>query len=212
MKGQETKRESFIFYKSLFDPIKDFSMEQLGELFKGICVYQFEEKEPELSPAVGIAFNFIREAMIRDNKKFQEKCAKNRENVKKRWNRKDTTVFDPIRPDTKNTENENENENENDIKRKIYKKKFQKPSVEEIREYCQERGNFIDPEQFFDFYEAKGWKIGKESMKDWKAAVRTWEKNRGSSPPPEPRDDSGLDEIAARKAASDKAYEEACAR
>jgi hypothetical protein len=54
--------------------------------------------------------------------------------------------------------------------------KFQKPSVEEIRQYCQERGNSVDPEQFYDFYEAKGWMVGKSHMKDWKASVRTWEK------------------------------------
>lgn len=89
--------------------------------------------------------------------------------------------------------------------------KFQKPSIEEIEAYCTERRNGIDAEQFFDFYEAKGWKIGKEPMRDWKAAVRTWEKNR-EPVPPETRNDSGFDEIAARKAASDKAYAEACAR
>ena len=56
-------------------------------------------------------------------------------------------------------------------------KSFQKPSVEEIESYCIERGNNINAEQFFDFYESKGWMIGKTHMKDWKAAVRTWENN-----------------------------------
>ena len=54
--------------------------------------------------------------------------------------------------------------------------KFVKPSVEEIAAYCSERDNGIDPQQFFDFYESKGWKVGNQSMKDWKAAVRTWER------------------------------------
>lgn len=52
--------------------------------------------------------------------------------------------------------------------------KFQKPSLDEIRVYCQERGNQVDPEKFFNFYESKGWVVGKSPMKDWKAAVRTW--------------------------------------
>ena len=56
------------------------------------------------------------------------------------------------------------------------RERFSKPTVEEVRAYCQERNNKVDPETFIDFYESKGWKIGKESMKDWKAAVRTWEK------------------------------------
>lgn len=54
-------------------------------------------------------------------------------------------------------------------------KNFQKPTLEEIRSYCLERHNDVDPNQFFNFYESKGWKIGKDPMKDWKASVRTWE-------------------------------------
>ena len=55
-------------------------------------------------------------------------------------------------------------------------KRFTKPTVEEIKQYCLERKNKIDAEHFFDYYESKGWKIGKNSMKNWKAAVRTWER------------------------------------
>lgn len=54
-------------------------------------------------------------------------------------------------------------------------KKFIKQSVEEINTYCQERQNTISAEQFFNFYESKGWRVGNQPMKDWKAAVRTWE-------------------------------------
>ena len=53
--------------------------------------------------------------------------------------------------------------------------KFEKPTLEEVQEYCKERNNNIDAQTFIDFYESKGWKIGKSSMKDWKASVRTWE-------------------------------------
>ena len=64
--------------------------------------------------------------------------------------------------------------------------RFTPPTVEEVREYCSERKNNVDPETFVDFYASKGWKVGKEGMKDWKAAVRTWEKRDGNKPPPEP--------------------------
>ena len=60
----------------------------------------------------------------------------------------------------------------------ITKKNFIKPTIEEIRDYCNERKNGIDPENFFDFYESKGWMVGSNRMKDWKACVRTWERNR----------------------------------
>lgn len=53
--------------------------------------------------------------------------------------------------------------------------KFQKPTVEDIAAYCAERGNNINAEEFFNFYESKGWLIGKNPMKDWRAAVSTWE-------------------------------------
>ena len=57
--------------------------------------------------------------------------------------------------------------------------KFIKPSLDEIRAYCQERGNDVQAERFYDFYESKGWRVGNQAMKDWMAAVRTWEnKNR----------------------------------
>lgn len=55
---------------------------------------------------------------------------------------------------------------------------FVPPTVEEVRAYCRERRNNVDPETFVDFYTGKGWVVGKAKMKDWKAAVRTWEKNR----------------------------------
>lgn len=61
--------------------------------------------------------------------------------------------------------------------------RFQKPAVEEIAAYCLERGNGVDAQRFFDFYEAKGWKVGKNDMRDWKACVRTWEQRDGDRKP-----------------------------
>ena len=65
--------------------------------------------------------------------------------------------------------------NINNKKKEIYKERFVKPTLEEIKEYCIERNNNIDPQRFIDFYESKGWYIGKNKMKDWKACIRTWE-------------------------------------
>jgi hypothetical protein len=57
-------------------------------------------------------------------------------------------------------------------------KKFFKPTFEDVREYCLERKNFVDPDKFINYYESNGWKVGKNPMKDWKAAIRTWEKSQ----------------------------------
>ena len=62
----------------------------------------------------------------------------------------------------------------------VSKKRFVPPSVEEVAAYCKERNNGIDAGQFVDFYMAKGWRIGKNPMKDWQAAVRTWERKNKS--------------------------------
>ena len=59
-------------------------------------------------------------------------------------------------------------------------KKFIKPTIDEVKKYCEERNNNVDPEQFIDYYESNGWKVGKNPMKDWKATVRTWERNNYS--------------------------------
>lgn len=70
-------------------------------------------------------------------------------------------------------------------KKEKTKRVFKQPTVDEVRAYCQERGNFVDPESFINFYESKGWMVGSNKMKDWKAAVRTWEskdKKRGLIP------------------------------
>lgn len=56
-------------------------------------------------------------------------------------------------------------------------KRFQPPTLEEVKAYCIERKNNVDPERFIDYYTSNGWLVGKTKMKDWKAAVRTWEKN-----------------------------------
>ena len=57
------------------------------------------------------------------------------------------------------------------------RKRFEKPTLSQITQYCLERNNNVNAEQFYDYYESNGWKVGKNSMKDWKACVRTWERN-----------------------------------
>lgn len=71
-----------------------------------------------------------------------------------------------------------------DTEKKIDKPKqkcFVKPTLTEIESYCFERNNNVNAEKFFDFYESKGWMVGKNKMKDWKACVRTWEKTEKES-------------------------------
>ena len=100
-------------------------------------------------------------------------------------------------PNEKENENVNENENEkekenespSETKREKQAKekrtRFSAPSVDEVRNYCRERGNSIDAETFVDFYASKGWKVGNSPMKDWQSAIRTWEKRESRASPRE---------------------------
>lgn len=100
------------------------------------------------------------------------------------------------RTDTnKNVKNDNNDKNEKNVKndKNIYppispqgeeelekpkRNKFVPPTYEEVDAYCVERNNDIDAQEFIDFYQSKGWMVGKNKMKDWKAAIRTWERGR----------------------------------
>lgn len=78
--------------------------------------------------------------------------------------------------------------------KKTPKRCFTPPSVAMVRAYCEERGNHIDPEEFVDFYGSKGWMVGKSKMKDWKCAIRNWERRR--------KEDEGYSQQAKRYARS----------
>lgn len=71
----------------------------------------------------------------------------------------------------------NKDKDKDIVKVKAKAKRFVKPTIEDIFNYCSERENNVDCRKFFDYYESNGWKVGKNPMKDWKASVRTWEKN-----------------------------------
>lgn len=67
----------------------------------------------------------------------------------------------------------------------VPQKRFVPPTVEEVRDYCIEKGYDIDPEDFVAFYQSKGWMVGKNHMKDWKAATRTWVQRRKKEQKPD---------------------------
>ena len=56
-------------------------------------------------------------------------------------------------------------------------RKFVRPSIEDVRSYCQERNNGVDPDRWYSYYESNGWRVGRNPMKDWRACVRTWERH-----------------------------------
>lgn len=79
--------------------------------------------------------------------------------------------------DTKEKESKVKKSKVESISDKPKRSRFIPPTLEEVKAYCVERKNNVDPQHFIDYYESNGWKVGKNPMKDWKAAVRTWERN-----------------------------------
>jgi len=100
-----------------------------------------------------------------------------------RERQKKQRVGDMKRPcNVSETPPETDTETDTDKIRGKTAKRFVPPTPDQVREYCKQRGNAVDAERFVDFYAAKGWMVGKNRMKDWKAAVRTWERGSNAEP------------------------------
>ena len=123
--------------------------------------------------------------------RYQARADKNRENGKKggRPRKKEKTQSVTDSEPNRNPEESEKNPNQEPItkkKKNIKKRKFEKPSVDDVRAYCRQRENNIDAQQFIDHYEASGWVRGKTPIVDWKACVRTWERNDRDAKPDQP--------------------------
>ena len=183
-------REYVCLYHSYLKSVEPLNDAERGRLFTACLTYSMTGAEPDLRGNERFVWPTIREQIDRDTKKYSDFCKKQQENIRKRW---DTTVYDGtsgIPDDTKHTkEKEKEKENilsspnvEDSIARTPARKRFTPPTLAEVTAYCRERQNAVDPQRIIDYYTANGWKVGKNSMKDWKAAVRTWEgKQRDSA-------------------------------
>jgi len=122
--------------------------------------------------------NHAKYRAIRDE---EERKAYKREWIKnKREEEKQKGVdnVDPGRPPYTHTDTDTDTKDQ----KKGTSRRFTPPSLKEVEQYCQERSNSVDPKAFINFYESKGWVVGKTKMKSWKAAVRTWETRESKDP------------------------------
>lgn len=179
------KKDTFILNTNLDEKTQLLSDKEIGQVFRKILKYVKGESLPVLEKHLEMVFSFIKVDLDINLKKYQDKCEKNKRIAQERWNQKNTNECERIQTHTNDADNDNECECEyesskEDKKEIKTKKKFIKPTFEEVSSYCLERNNKVDAQRFIDYYEANGWKVGRNSMKDWKAAIRTWEKNDGS--------------------------------
>ena len=191
-------KKSFVFYKSwipLFDGMTD---EQAGALFKSLCNYQQGQDSRPADPLLGAIYDMITRQFAEDTAKYEETCQKRSEagksggrprkaNESKCFSEK-ATETNSFFEKAKKADKDKDKEKDKDLKEKEKKEKvasaprFVKPTVAQVSDYCRERANGINPESFVDFYESKGWRVGSQPMKDWKACVRTWEQRHKSDP------------------------------
>ena len=216
------ERESFVFYRSFYEGIKELPRDIQGEVLTAIMEYGLNGVTTEnQKPITKAMFALIKPQLDANNQRFENGknggAPKGNQNARKQpKNNQETTEKQPKNNQKQPNVNDNVNVNDNIsfLEKKKQKsdvvvsdlenensespietlqtpkeqsgggrKKFTIPTPEEVQAYCDERKNGILGQQFCDFYSSKGWKIGKEPMKDWKAAVRTWEMRRKDQSP-----------------------------
>ena len=168
----------FICHDDYLQKTAKLTDEEVGRLFRALMRYHATGIADCVDGLESIAFDFIREDIDRTEAAYKVKCEKNRNNrlsaIVNNRQQSSTVVDDPSQKE-KEKKKEKENDKEN-IKEKS-SGRFTPPTIEQVKEYCKERGNAVDPDRWFNYYSSNGWKVGKNPMKDWKAAVRTWENN-----------------------------------
>lgn len=167
------------------------SDQEVGRLFKALLEYGDTGERPELSGRESVAFEFMADDLDRANEAYQAKVNVNKENGRKGGRPKKSESVGEKPKESENNRTVFSETEEKPIKERKAKqskakegnsiKRFAPPTPEEVQEYCDSRGNGISGQHFCDWYATRGWKVGRDTMKDWKAAVRTWERNGYSS-------------------------------
>ena len=183
-------RSSCLIYDSWGILIRNLPDEIAGILIKMVLEYAFEGgTSPSPDDSVNAMFFMIKDKMDEDKEAYEEEIRRRSEagkkGMSKRWDKsitKDNTLITDdntlITDDNKAYQDvTNITDSVSDSNKKHIRSSFQPPDVNEVRSYCQERNNNVDPEKFVDYYSSVGWLVGgKSKMKDWRAAVRNWEK------------------------------------
>jgi len=169
-------KKSFLLYadkQSVFNQLPD---EIAGQLIKHIFSYVNDENPITDNLIINIAFEPIKLQLKRDLQKYKGIRERNSANARMRW---DAVASSGIPKHTKNADNDTDNVTDTvTVNDKGKNKLFKAPTVGELK---NEFPN-IDAESFHDFYTSKGWKIGKDPMKDWRAAARNWERRNNPKP------------------------------
>lgn len=186
------ERSQFTFYSSFAKAAERIKKKtdrcDFYDIVKNYALYGEQPDLDSCADAVAIAFELIKPTLDASRKKAQsgkvggskkESESKPQANGKQNESKPQGNRKGEETAREKEGEKEKEKENEcyppTPLSGETKAKRFSPPTVDEVEAYCQERKNGVDPQRFIDHYTANGWKVGKNPMKDWKAAVRTWE-------------------------------------
>lgn len=192
--ARKTTQRAYVYYfdwaEALLEMPADIRL-KIDDAIKRYALYGEEPDDPAVKYSI---FALIRPTLDRNSTEYSERCervrkARSEAGKKHRGNQyrkmeqmeqmeqmeldsdsdsdSDSTVLPPIVGNIEKSTN---------VDTKKTAQRFSRPSVSEVRDYIAEQGYSVDAEAFIDFYEAKGWRVGSNPMKDWRAAVRTWER------------------------------------
>jgi uncharacterized protein YdaU (DUF1376 family) len=211
MKPTATNKDPLIhfpFYINQYQGLlAGYSFLEKGAFIALLCVYlsedgQIPEEPTKLFRKAGafgeeeqLALSSVKDEVLRvgleiikSQKKIREKSReKASKAAKERWSKDNASSNAPsiqqamLEECHTETETETEKEIKKETETEFKPKGFVRPTLQEVQDYCQERKNSVNPQKWMDHYQSNGWKVGKNAMKDWKAAVRTWEGNSFNS-------------------------------
>lgn len=198
-------KNSTVIYYDYPERFQYLSDAQFRQLIIAILSYAKTRQEPDIQDiTVKVAFGVAKCDVDKNNHKYDSICERNRQNgqnggrpAEKRLT--DKTENNPVasngtQDNPKVTvivkrDSDRDSDNKGNVRKRTTHTAFSPPSVDDVRTYCKERKNSVEAQRFVDFYSSKGWKVGNQPMKDWKAAVRTWEQRDDTNRPKNTVDD-----------------------
>ena len=172
-------KNSFVMYTDYQEQLELLTMEQRGYLLTAIMAYVSGDQMPEMDGVTKMAFSFIRADIDRDNEKWKKTVEARKEAGHKGGVAKQANATFARTKVANEAESVSVSESVSESDKKIKTRgRFTPPTIQELDSYITEHGYHVDAEKFLDYYNSNGWMVGKNHMKDWKAAVRNWSRNQ----------------------------------
>lgn len=176
-------RDGMVFYRSFYEAVSDLPPEEFKESVMAILGYGLNGEEADVSGVAKAILTLVKPQIDKNNMRYKNSLSGGRKPNVNQIETKQKPNVNQIETNQKPNDKVNDKVNDNVVKESTLKgvkeKRFAPPTPENVSEYCREKGIVnVDAERFVDFYSAKGWMVGKNRMKDWKAAVRNWARSQ----------------------------------